>query len=45
MARGFVSTIASAEFKDLCPRALRPLGPHRLRGVPGRVELYTPDWA
>ena len=40
-----VSTIASAEFNEVCPRTMRPLGPHRLRGVPGRVELYTPDWA
>lgn len=40
-----VSTIASAEFNEVCPRPLRPLGPHRLRGVPRRVELYAPEWA
>ena len=40
-----VSTVASAEFNEVCPRPLRPLGPHRLRGVPRRVELYAPEWA
>jgi adenylate cyclase len=40
-----VSTIASAEFNEVCPRPLRPLGAHRLRGVPRPVELFAPEWA
>jgi adenylate cyclase len=40
-----VSTIASSEFKALCPRPLRPLGAHRLRGVERPVELHAPEWA
>ncbi|QQS13485.1 MAG: adenylate/guanylate cyclase domain-containing protein [Rhodospirillales bacterium] len=34
--------LASADFQRYCPRPMRSIGPHRLRGVPGRMELFAP---
>jgi adenylate cyclase len=36
-----VLVCASADFKDVCPKPLRSLGAHRLRGVPKPVEIFT----
>ena len=33
--------LASADFKRVCPRPMRLLGRHRLRGVPEPVEIFT----
>jgi adenylate cyclase len=33
--------LMSAEFNDMCPRPLRSLGNHRLRGVKRAVEVFT----
>jgi adenylate cyclase len=33
--------LASADFKRVCPRPMRSLGRHRLRGVPEPVEIFT----
>ncbi|HJQ60761.1 MAG TPA: adenylate/guanylate cyclase domain-containing protein [Vineibacter sp.] len=36
-----VPIVASADFRRFCPRPMRSLGKHRLRGVPGPVEMFT----
>jgi adenylate cyclase len=36
-----VPILASADFRRVCPRPLRSVGRHRLRGVPGPVEMFT----
>jgi adenylate cyclase len=36
-----VPIVASADFRRVCPRPLRSLGRHRLRGVPEPVEMFT----
>jgi adenylate cyclase len=36
-----VPVLASAEFNSVCPRPMRSLGRHRLRGVPEPVEIFT----
>ncbi|TXL69582.1 adenylate/guanylate cyclase domain-containing protein [Vineibacter terrae] len=33
--------LASADFNRVCPRPMRSLGRHRLRGVPDPVEIFT----
>ncbi len=33
--------LASADFHRVCPRPMRSLGRHRLRGVPEPVEIFT----
>ncbi len=39
-----VQVCASADFKEICNEPLISLGPHRLRGVPKPVEIFTlPD--
>ena len=39
-----VQVCASADFKEVCNEPLISLGPHRLRGVPKPVEIFTlPD--
>ncbi|TWT02027.1 adenylate/guanylate cyclase domain-containing protein [Reyranella sp. CPCC 100927] len=36
-----VPILASADFNRVCPRPMRSLGRHRLRGVPDPVEMFT----
>ncbi len=36
-----VPVLASADFNRVCPRPMRSLGRHRLRGVPDPVEIFT----
>lgn len=36
-----VPILASADFRRVCPRPMRSLGRHRLRGVPEPVEMFT----
>lgn len=36
-----VPVLASAEFAAMCPRPLRSMGAHRLRGLPRPVEVFT----
>ncbi len=39
-----VQVCASADFNDNCPRPMKSLGTHRLRGVPKPMEIFTlPD--
>jgi len=39
-----VQVCASADFNENCPRPMKSLGPHRLRGVPKPMEIFTlPD--
>lgn len=39
-----VQVCASADFNENCPRPMKSLGTHRLRGVPKPVEIFTlPD--
>ena len=39
-----VPVLASAEFNEVCMVPMKPLGSHRLRGVPDPVEVFTlPD--
>jgi adenylate cyclase len=35
--------LASAEFAELCPERLRPIGTHELRGVPGEHMIFIPQ--
>lgn len=39
-----VQVCASADFNEVCMEAMKSLGPHRLRGVPKPMEIFTlPD--
>jgi adenylate cyclase len=38
-----VPVLASADFNRVCPRPMRSLGRHRLRGVPDPVEIFTTE--